>query len=131
MSAAMLERAHFVTSSNAKGITLPSADWTSDQGLSQDFKNACPKQQIPKFLPIQVYLLIYFKSLKQLYLNAYCVKNGNLHFSYVLQDGISGKYLVITPRKAKLKMLYRNLCPSKKEVFRKLPVQKTGRTGPG
>ena len=34
---------------------------------------------------------------------AQCVKKGNLHFSYVLEDGILGKYLVITPQKSKLK----------------------------
>ena len=34
------------------------------------------------------------------------------------------KYLIITPKKSKLKIL------SKKEVFRKLLIQKTGRTGP-
>ena len=31
----------------------------------------------------------------------------------------------------KLKILLRKLCLSKKEVFRRVPVQKTGRTGPG
>ena len=31
----------------------------------------------------------------------------------------------------KLKNHHRNFCLSKQEVFRKLPVQKTGRTGPG
>ena len=50
---------------------------------------------------------------------------------YVLEDGLSGKYLVITPQKSKLKNHHRNFCLSKQEVFRKLPVQKTGRTGPG
>ena len=55
----------------------------------------------------------------------------NLHFSYVLEDGLLRKYLVITPQKSKLKNHHRNFCLSKKEVFRKLPVQKTGRTGPG
>ena len=39
--------------------------------------------------------------------------------SYVLQDCLSEKYLVITHKKSKLKILYK-LCLSKKEVFRKL-----------
>ena len=44
------------------------------------------------------------------------------------------KYLNITrftPQKSKLNSLHRNFCLSKQEVFRKLPVQKTSRTGPG
>ena len=71
------------------------------------------------------------QSLYQLHLTAYCVKTGSLHFSYILKNGLLGKYLVITPKKPKLKILHRNFCLSNKEVFRKLPVQKTGRTGPG
>ena len=59
-----------------------------------------------------------------------CVKKANLHFSYDLEDGLLGKYLVITPQKSKLKNHYRIFCLSKQEVFKKLPVQKTGRTGP-
>ena len=30
----------------------------------------------------------------QLHLIAYCVKKGDLHFSYVLEDGLLEKYLV-------------------------------------
>ena len=41
------------------------------------------------------------------------------------------KHLLITPKKSKLKIFHRNVCLSKKVLFRKLPVQKTGRTGPG
>ena len=106
---------------------------TPTQGLSQDFKNACPKQQFQIFCPsrFSYLVLIYFKSLYQLHLIAYCVKKGNLHFSYVLEDGLLGKYLVITPHKSKLKNHNRNFCLSKQVVFRKLPVQKTGRTDPG
>ena len=55
----------------------------------------------------------------------------NLHFSYVIEDGLLRKYFVITPQKSKLKNLDRNFCLSKQVVFRKLPAQKTGRTGPG
>ena len=43
----------------------------------------------------------------------YCVKEGNLHFSYVLEHGLLGKRLVITPKKSKLKMLNRKFCLSK------------------
>ena len=34
------------------------------------------------------------------------------------------------PQKSKLKIFTEFFCLSKKEVFRKLPVQNTGRTGP-
>ena len=84
-----------------------------------------------KFLLVQIYLLIYFTSLFQQHLIAFCVKKGNLQFSHVLEEGLLGQYLAITPKKAKLKILHRNLCLSKevsftKLPFRKLPVQKTG-----
>ena len=61
-----------------------------------------------------------------LHLKAYCVKKANLHFSYVLKGGLLGRYLVVNPKKSKLKILYRNL-PVQKGVFffRNLPVQKT------
>ena len=54
----------------------------------------------------------------------YCLKKGKIHFHYVLEDGLLGKYLVITPQKSKLKNLHRNVCLSKQEVFRKLPGPK-------
>ena len=63
-------------------------------------------------------------------INSLVCQKGNLHFSYVIEDGLLGKYLVITTQKSKLKNFQRNFCLSKQEVFRKLPVQKTGRTGP-
>ena len=53
----------------------------------------------------------------------------NMYSRYVPEDGLLGKYLVFTTQKSKLKNLHRNFCLSKK-VFRKLPVQKTDRTGP-
>ena len=62
---------------------------------------------------------------------AYFVKKGYLHFSYVLEDGFLGKDLVITSEKSKLKIFRRMFFLSKTEVLRKLPVQKTGWTGPG
>ena len=34
----------------------------------------------------------------------------NLHFSYVIEDGLFGKYLFITPQKSKSKNLHRNFC---------------------
>ena len=54
----------------------------------------------------------------------YRVKNGNIHFSYGLDDGLLVKYLVI--KKSKLKILHRNCpkrmfsgnCPSKGRVGR-------------
>ena len=58
--------------------------------------------------------------------NSFVCQKGNLHFSSVLEDGLLGKYLVITHRKSKLKNHHRKFCLSKQEVFRKLPVQKTG-----
>ena len=60
-----------------------------------------------------------------------CVKKGNLHFNYDLEDGLLGKYLVIIPQKSLLKNHHGNFCLSKQVVFRKVPVQKTGRTGHG
>ena len=61
---------------------------------------------------------------------ALCVKKGNLHLSYVLEGGLFGKYLVIAPRKAKLKNQHGIFCLSKQEVFRKLSKRQVGR-GPG
>ena len=58
-------------------------------------------------------------------------KKGNLHFSHVLEDGLLRKDFVINPKKSKLKILHGNVCLSKKLVFWKLPVQKTGWKGPG
>ena len=47
--------------------------------------------------------------------------------SYVLEDGSLVKLLVITPKKSKLKVIHRNFrLFSKKELFRELPVKKTG-----
>ena len=40
-------------------------------------------------------------------------------------------FVYYPPQKSKLKNLHRDFCLSKQEVFRKVPVQKTGRTGPG
>ena len=57
--------------------------------------------------------------------------DSNLHFSYVLVYGLLEKIFGYYPKMSKLKILYRNACLSKKEVLRKLPVQKKGRTCPG
>ena len=46
---------------------------------------------------------------------AYCVEKGNLHFSHALQDGLFRKYLVITPKKSKLKIPFRKFCLSKEK----------------
>ena len=53
----------------------------------------------------------------------YSVKKGNLHFKHVIYAFL-GKYVIITPKRLKLKILHIIFCLSKKEVFRKLPVQK-------
>ena len=60
----------------------------STQGLSQDFKNACPKQQYQNFARpdlatnlLQILIPATFNSL--------VCKKGNLH-SYVLEDGWLG-----------------------------------------
>ena len=98
----------------------------SAQGLSQYLKNACPKLQFQNFFPSRFNYYLY-----NTHLIAYCVKKGILHFSYVLGDCLLEKYLVITPQKSKLKILHLIFCLSKNEVFRKLPVQKTGWKGPG
>ena len=39
----------------------------------------------------------------QLHFTAYWVKKENIHSSHVLEDGLSGKYLVIAPLEPKLK----------------------------
>ena len=70
---------------------------------------------ISKFLPIQIQLLVYFKSLYLIHLIGYCINKGNLHFSFILKGSLSGKYLVITLTKLKLKILYRNFCLSKRQ----------------
>ena len=64
-------------------------------------------------------------------INSLVCQKGQFNFSYVLKDGLLGKYLVITPQKSKLKNHHRKFCLSKQEVLRKLPVQKTGKTIPG
>ena len=50
------------------------------------------------------------------------VKKGIIHFNYVLEVGLFGKFLVITLQKTKLKILHRKFFLSKKQVFRKLPT---------
>ena len=78
------------------------------------------------FLPqVQIKLLSYFKSLYQLDLIAYCVKKGNLHSSHVL-DGMFGKDLFFTKKINIQNFLQKFLLVPKKDVFRKLRIQKTG-----
>ena len=92
------------------------------------FQKCLSKTAIPKFLPcpdlasqlLQILILTTFNSLL-------C----QLHISHVKEDGLLGKYFVITTQKSKRIILHRNFCLSKKEVFMKLPVQKTCKTGPG
>ena len=52
------------------------------------FSKCLSKTAIQKFLPLQIQLLCYFKSLKQLDLLAFCVKKGNLYFGHVFNDGL-------------------------------------------
>ena len=95
------------------------------QGLSQKMPVQNSNSKIPADTDLATILLI------PTTFNSLLCQKSNLHFSYVLKDGLVGKYLVITLKKSKLKIPYRNSCLSKKEVFRKLPVLKTGRTDPG
>ena len=53
----------------------------------------------------------------QLHLIVFCVKKSNLHFSYVLKDGLLGKYLLITPKKFKIKNSLKKLLPVQKVGF--------------
>ena len=50
-------------------------------------------------LILAIKVLSYFKSLYQLHLIAYCVKKSKLNFSSVLEDGLLGKDIVISPKK--------------------------------
>ena len=50
--------------------------------------------------------------------NAYCVEKGDLHFSYFLKGGLLGRYLVITPKKSKLKILIEILAYPKRRFSR-------------
>ena len=66
------------------------------QGLSQDFKNACPKQQFQKIMPIQIWLLGHFKSLYTNYiLQPFVSKRAVYTLSHVLVDKFIGKSICI------------------------------------
>ena len=101
------------------------------QGLSQDSNKKTVQNSNSKISGcpdlatnlLQILILTAFNSL---------VSKKPVYTSYVLSDGLLGKYLVITPRRSKLKILYLKYfaCPRRK-FSEKLPVQKTGRTGPG
>ena len=71
-----------------------------------------------------------FKILIPATFNSLVCQKGQFTLQPCPTDGLVGKYLVITPQKSKLKNHHRNFCLSKQEVFRKLPVQKTGRMDP-
>ena len=123
--------------SQKNDYVIKTFQYVSDHVYTPEFRVLARISKMPvqiailRFLPIPIKLLIYFKSLYQLHLIAYCVKKGILHFSHVLEDGLLGKYLVVTLHMSKLKILHRKFCLSKKKVFRKLSVQKTGGSGPG
>ena len=101
--------------------------WGLESGLSvislgdKDVKNACPKQHSQNFCLSRFSYLASSNPYTKLHIKAFCNEKGKLHFSYVLEDGLLGKDLVITPKKVTIE----------NEVFRKLSVQKTGWTGPG
>ena len=57
------------------------------------------------------------KSEYKLHSIAYCVKKGNLNFSHVLEDGLLGKYLIVIPKKSKLKILQLKIVASPKTRF--------------
>ena len=101
------------------------------QGLIQDFRNTCQKPQYQKFCLSRFSCQSTSNPFYQLHLIANCVKKANLHFSYVLKDGLLGKYLVITPKKSKLKFFIEifacqkrlwlsGKCPSKRQAGRVL-----------
>ena len=54
--------------------------------LRQDPKNACLKPDLATSNPYQLHLIAYY------------IKKGNLNSTFVLQDGLLGKDLVITPK---------------------------------
>ena len=83
------------------------------QGLSLNLKTACP---IPKFLPINIYLLSYFQSLFQLHLIAYCVKRA-IYTSAMSSKNVSQGKIWLLPQNVKIeyKILYRNFRQSKKK----------------
>ena len=57
---------------------------------------------LPKFLPVLILLL----QIYQLHFIAYCFKKGISHFSHVIEDGLLGKYLFVTPIKDKIENSY-------------------------
>ena len=85
-----------------------------NQGLSQESKIARLKPQFQNFCPSRY--SFNFRSLQVLCLIPFCVKKGNLHFSNVIEDGLLGKYLIITPKKVKIG----------NSSFKYLPFQKVG-----
>ena len=97
------------------------------QGLSQDFNMPDFKTTIPQFLLVPIQPLIYFKSLYQPLLIAYCVRKNIFHLIYDLKDGLSGRFLFIAPKKSKLKVLYRYL--SKGGCFQEIVCPKDRQDG--
>ena len=60
---------------------------------------------------------------------AYQVKKANLPLIY--DFGLLGQNMVIGAKKLKLKIFHRNFRLSRKKVFKKVPVQKSGWTDLG
>ena len=89
--------------------------------------NCLSKTAIWTFLPNRFSYSAPKKSLFQLDLIGFCIKKGYLHFCHVLEYGLLGIYLIITPKKSKFKKKFIEIfCLSEKEVFKKLTLQKTG-----
>ena len=103
-----------------------SNEWCSDQGFCQDFENACLKDQFQNFCPSRFSL----PATSNLYYNNLTCQKGQLTLHHVIEDGLLEKYLIITTKKSKLKIIPSNFCLSTK-LFRKMPVQKTDRMGLG
>ena len=64
-------------------------------------------------------------------INSLVCQKGQFTLQLCPRRWFVGKILGYYTQKSKLKNHHRKFCLSKQEVFRKLPVQKTGRAGPG
>ena len=86
------------------------------QGLSQDFKNACPKQQFQNFCPSR-------------FSNLFTSNPGNLHFSYVQTYDLLGKIFVYYPQKVKIENSLKKILPVQKGGFQETTCPKDRQDG--
>ena len=94
------------------------------QGLSQDFKNACPKQQFQKFCPSRFSYLSTSNPYIPATFNSLVCQKGQFTLQLCLRRWFGKKiFSYYTPKVKIEKSLYRNFCLSKQEVFRKLTDQ--------